>query len=85
MRSFWSSVMLTSGRYKGNPVATHLRIDGMAPQLFDRWLDLFDQTCGGLFNDSVADAFRAKAARIAEGLKLALLYWPDQPWPRRVS
>jgi hemoglobin len=30
MRDFWSSVMLTSGRYKGNPVAVHLRIEGMA-------------------------------------------------------
>jgi hemoglobin len=85
MRNFWSSVMLTSGRYKGNPVATHLRIDGMAPRLFDRWLYLFGETCGELFNDSVAEAFRAKAARIAESLKLALYYRPDQPWPRRVS
>jgi hemoglobin len=23
--SFWSSVMLTSGRYKGNPVAAHMK------------------------------------------------------------
>jgi hemoglobin len=83
MRNFWSSVMLTSGRYKGNPVATHLRIDGMAPQLFDRWLDLFDETCNELFNDSVAEAFRATAARIAESLKLALFCRPDQPSPRR--
>ena len=35
MRDFWSSVMLTSGRYKGNPVAVHLRIEGMEPRLFD--------------------------------------------------
>jgi len=28
MRSFWSSLMLTSGRYKGNPLAGHLRIMG---------------------------------------------------------
>ncbi len=85
MRDFWSSVMLTSGRYKGNPVATHLRIDGMESQLFDRWLELFGKTCGELFNDSVAKAFHAKAMRIAESLKLALFYRPDQPWPRKVS
>ena len=78
MRDFWSSVMLTSGRYKGNPVAAHLRIEGMEPQLFDRWLELFDQTCGELFDDNVADAFRAKAIRIAESLKLALFYRPDR-------
>ena len=28
MRNFWSSVMLTSGRYKGAPVPAHLRIKG---------------------------------------------------------
>jgi truncated hemoglobin YjbI len=40
MRDFWSSVMLVSGRYKGNPVAKHLRLEGMEPRLFDRWLEL---------------------------------------------
>src|SRR6185312_8235838 len=29
MRNFWSSVMLTSGRYKGNPVAVHRRVAGI--------------------------------------------------------
>ena len=84
MRDFWSSVMLTSGRYKGNPVAVHLRMEGMEPRLFDRWLELFSETCGELFDESLADAFRAKALRIAESLKLALFYRPDRPWPRSV-
>jgi hypothetical protein len=34
-----------------------------------------------LFGEAEADAFRAKAARIAESLKLALFYRPDRPWP----
>ena len=84
MRDFWSSVMLTSGRYKGNPVAVHLRIDGMEPRLFDRWLDLFSETCGELFDESLAAPLRAKAHRIAESLKLALFYRPDRQWPRTV-
>ena len=82
MHDFWSSVMLTSGRYKGNPVAVHLRVEGIEPRLFDRWLALFDETCRELFDDDVADVLRAKAARIAESLKLALFYRPDQPWQR---
>jgi hemoglobin len=77
-------VMLTSGRYKGNPVATHLRLEGIEPRMFDRWLELFDQTCGELFDDKVANTFRVKAVRIAESLKLALFYKPDRPWPRCV-
>jgi hemoglobin len=85
MRDFWSSVMLTSGRYKGNPVATHLRLEGMEPQLFNRWLELFGETCSQLFDDGLAEALRAKAERIAESLKLALFYRPEQPWPRKVS
>lgn len=85
MRNFWSSVMLTSGRYKGNPVAVHQRVEGIEQQLFDRWLALFDQTCGELFNEATAAAFSAKATRIAESLKLALFYRPDRPWPRSAS
>jgi hemoglobin len=81
MAAFWSSVMLTSGRYKGNPVIKHLVIPGMTPELFTRWLALFDATCRELFDDSVAAAFRGKAERIAESLKLALFYKPDRPSP----
>ena len=29
MRKFWSSVMLTTGHYKGNPVAVHQRVAGI--------------------------------------------------------
>ena len=82
MHDFWSAVMLTSGRYKGNPVAVHLRVEGMEPRLFGRWLELFDEACRELFDDDVADGFRVKAARIAESLKLALFYRPDRPWQR---
>jgi hemoglobin len=81
MYDFWSSVMLTSGRYKGNPVAVHQQVAGIELQLFDRWLALFEQTCGELLNAAIAAAFTAKARRIAESLKLAVFYRPDRPWP----
>jgi len=81
MYDFWSSVMLTSGRYRGNPVAKHLAVEGITVELFERWLALFNETCGELFDDRLAHEFAAKAARIAESLKLALFYRPDQPWP----
>jgi hemoglobin len=72
LRAFWSSVMLTSGRYKGAPLAVHMRLDGLTPSLFDRWLTLFGQTCDELFEPRRAGAFRAKAARIAQSLLLGL-------------
>ena len=82
--AFWSSVMLTSGRYKGNPVAVHHRVEGIDYGLFDRWLALFHETCRELFDDDIAAAFGVKAERIAESLKLALFYRPDRPWPPRI-
>lgn len=81
MRRFWSSVMLTSGRYKGNPVAAHKRVEGIEMRLFTRWLALFDETCRELFDDALAAAFKEKAGRIAESLQLALFYRLDRPWP----
>ncbi len=81
MRNFWSSVMLTSGRYKGNPVAVHRRVEGIEFELFARWLALFSETCRELFDDALAQAFCGKAERIAESLKLAVFYRPDRPWP----
>jgi hemoglobin len=81
MYAFWSSVMLTTGRYKGNPVVKHLVVPGIRPDLFERWLALFSETCGELFDDGISEEFRVKAARIAESLMLALFYRPDRPWP----
>ena len=84
MCNFWSSVMLTSGRYKGNPVTAHGRVDGIEIEMFNRWLALFDETCRELFAPAQAAEFQIKAARIAESLKLALFYRPDRPWPANV-
>ncbi|WP_258051816.1 group III truncated hemoglobin [Mesorhizobium sp. INR15] len=79
MYDFWSSVMLT--KYKGNPVAVHQRIEGLEIGLFDRWLDLFGESCGELLDEETAGLFWLKAVRIAESLKLALFYRPDRRWP----
>src|SRR4051794_25842251 len=54
MRNFWSSVTLTSGRYKGNPVAIHRRVEAYPQELFERWLTLFGETCGELSEEDVA-------------------------------
>ena len=81
MYAFWSSVMLTSGRYKGNPVAKHLVLENMRPELFARWLSLFAETSSELFTKEIAEEFQFKAQRIAESLKLALFYRPDRPGP----
>lgn len=79
---FWSSVMLTTGRYKGNPVALHMRhADVMTPAMFDRWLGLWRQTTEEQLSPSLAAILQAKAARIAESLQLALFYRPNPARP----
>ena len=75
LNDFWSSVMLTSGRYKGNPMAAHLKLP-IEPPFFERWLALLRETADELFAPDQALQFKAKAERIAESLKLALFYRP---------
>jgi hemoglobin len=75
LTDFWSSVMLTSGRYKGRPVPAHLKhADRITPQLFQRWLKIWAETTNELMTPQAAQALQAKAARIAESLQLALFF-----------
>ena len=71
--------MLTTGRYKGNPMAAHMK-HPIEPAFFERWLALWRETAGELFAPVVAERFRDKAERIAESLKFALFYRPG--WSR---
>lgn len=75
MKAFWSSVMLTSGRYKGNPMAAHLKHrHAIDAAMFDRWLALWSECAFELLSAVDAVAIIAKAERIAESLKLALFF-----------
>ncbi len=75
LEDFWSSVMLTSGRYKGSPMAAHLRhAAAVEPAMFNRWLELWRETAHELLPQEDAAAIIAKAERIAESLKLALFF-----------
>ena len=78
--AFWSSVMRTSGRYKGSPMAAHLNhAAAMEPAMFDRWLELWRETAREELVPDHAEAIVAKAERIAESLKLALWFRLDRP------
>jgi len=82
LAAFWSSVMLTSGRYKGRPLPAHMKHrDRITPALFQRWLALWAQTTDELMTPAAATALQAKAARIAESLQLALFFRLDDPQP----
>lgn len=70
---FWSSVMLTTGRYKGDPMRAHMRHGHRIPsEMFGRWLALWNQTTNEMVSPEVAASMQAKAARIARSLDLTL-------------
>lgn len=74
LTDFWHAVMLTSGRYKGNPMVAHMRQKRIRPEHFDRWLALWNVATAEVMSPQAAAALQAKAARIGESLKLALFF-----------
>src|ERR1700761_9400389 len=55
MRAFWSSRLLASGRYRGNPMVKHLMLlPRIGRQHFERWLNLWRQTAGELLPPQLA-------------------------------
>ena len=76
---FWSSVMLTTGKYKGSPMVAHLKHkDAVRPAMFERWLDLWRETARETLNESGSAGVIAKAERIAESLQLGMFFKLEQ-------
>jgi hemoglobin len=76
IQDFWSTVMLKSGRYKGNPFQAHKEVEGMSPELFGRWLALFDEACRDVLPPELAGAMHGRAEQIADSLKAGLFFRP---------
>ncbi|WP_171520893.1 DUF1971 domain-containing protein [Ensifer canadensis] len=73
MRDFWSSLLLATGRYKGNPVALHLiHATRIHPEMFERWLALWHRVTLDTVPADVAAELQIKARRIASRLTSAL-------------
>ncbi len=82
MRAFWSSLVLASGRYKGNPMMAHLRLlPRIGAQHFERWLALWRQTATELFPQQVAASFVWRAENMAERVLATLDQYQFQPTP----
>ena len=79
LQAFWSSVMLGSGRYKGQPMPAHVRhMDEITPATFQRWLGIWRQTTAELLEPAAAALMQEKAARIAESLSLGIEFQRDR-------
>lgn len=71
MFAFWSSVVLMSGRYRGQPAQVHMPLPVEAAH-FDRWLALFDESTGEVCPPEAAAMFMDRARRIAASLEMAV-------------
>lgn len=75
LQAFWSSVMLTSGRYKGRPLPAHIKhADEISGASFERWLAIWKETSDELLDPDSAAALQEKAGRIAESLSLGIQF-----------
>lgn len=73
LTDFWSSVMLTTGRYKGAPMRAHAALPIRGPH-FEIWLGLWRETVRELFSPEPAEALIARAERIAASFQAALFF-----------
>lgn len=71
MVDFWSSVLLRSGRYRGQPMVAHHPL-GLTAAHFQRWLSLFEATVTDLCAGPAAALFIDRSQRIAESLQIGL-------------
>lgn len=79
MCDFWSSVMNTTGRYKGRPIPAHVKLASVEPRHFTRWLALFGETASTLFEPPLAQAFVQRAEKIAASLMLGFAFHAERP------
>ena len=75
LSAFWSSVMLTTGRYKGQPVPAHMKHrERITPELFDRWLSLWRETTDAMMAPSAAQALQEAQPELARGVARGVLH-----------
>lgn len=64
MCDFWSTVMLASGRYRGNPLERHRLIGELRPEHFDQWLTLFAEVADDVLPAPIARDIHGRAVRM---------------------
>lgn len=72
---FWSTILLGSEQYRGDPVGPHLALGRETPirsAHFERWLALFTQTVDELFAGDRAEEAKIRAQSIAVVLQSKL-------------
>lgn len=70
--SFWASVALRAGSYRGNPMAVHRALGGIGNEHFETWLRLWRDTTRELLEPGAADTLIGHAERIGASLRLGM-------------
>jgi len=78
LKDFWSTVLLTTGRYKGNPLLAHFRLP-IEERYFVRWLTLFSETANEVMTAPHAEVVAQKANLIAMNMKRVLALPTNAP------
>ena len=73
LKNFWSTVLLTTGAYKGDPMMTHLKLP-LEPRHFRRWLALFAETANQVLPAAHAAEVIRKSERIAQNFQAGLAH-----------
>lgn len=71
LKDFWSTVLRTSGRYKGNPLLAHFPLP-IEPRSFVRWLALFEETARETLPAPLSNQVVQRAHNIAANMQRVL-------------
>lgn len=82
MKSFWRSILLKTGEYKGRPVPAHFKLKDVVSDDYRIWLELFRETAFKVFKEEEAARIVIRQAeKIAQSLWLATVASPFDKLP----
>ncbi|WP_281995734.1 group III truncated hemoglobin [Ruegeria faecimaris] len=70
--AFWRNAILHERCYDGNPQRIHIERPDIRPELFDHWLDLFEEVAHSTLPAETALPWVALARRIGVGMKVGV-------------
>jgi hemoglobin len=71
LKSFWASVLLGAGTFRGNPLEKHMMLP-LEPQHFQVWLRLFRETALDVLRPEGTEMVVRRSERIAETFQAAI-------------
>ncbi|SHL43421.1 group III truncated hemoglobin [Roseibium suaedae] len=85
METFWQSVLLKTGAYKGKPVPAHMQLQGLQVSDYPDWLQIFRPVALEIFGEEAGLAVIEVAERIAQSLWFASFGTAGCPLPEGMT